>query len=99
MESFNTFAREQIEDMPLSVFLPHEGSVFDFYLNLKTYKFEPWSERKNRSAKNSSYIPTPELSRVAYVAELYLSYGYNVMLMGERGSGKTSFVEVFLHSH
>lgn len=86
---------EQINDMPVSVSFPDEGSVFDYYLDLQTYRFEPWSGRKGRLApKSSGYIPTPELTRVAYVAELYLSYGYNVLLLGDRGSGKTSFVEV-----
>lgn len=86
---------EQISEMPLSVSFPEDGCVFDYYLDLQTYRFDPWSKRKGRlMPRHSNYIPTPELSRVAYVAELYLSYGYNVMLVGERGSGKTSFTEV-----
>ena len=85
----------QINDLPMSVSFPEEGSVFDYYLDLQTYKFELWSNRKGRLAPRSNgYIPTPELSRLAYVAEVYLSYGQNVLLLGNRGSGKTSLVEV-----
>ena len=95
MESFNEFAMEQINDLPISVSFPADGSVFDYYLDLQTYRFEPWSKRKSRQApKHSGYVTTPELNRVAYIAEVYLSYGYNVLLLGERGSGKTSFIEV-----
>ena len=79
----------------MSVSFPEEGSVFDFYLDLQTYRFEHWSKRKSRLApKSNGYIPTSELSRVAYIAEVYLSYGHNVLLLGDRGSGKTSFIEV-----
>ena len=95
VDSFNEFAQEQINDMPVSVSFPDEGSVFDYYLDLQSYKFEPWSKRKGRLApKRTGYIPTPELTRAAYITEVYLSYGYNVLLLGERGCGKTSFIEV-----
>ena len=95
MESFNEFALEQINELPMFVNFPDDGCVFDYYLDLQTYRFEPWSKRKGRMSTNhSGYIPTPELNRIAYVVEVYLSYGYNVMLLGEKGSGKTSFIEV-----
>ena len=86
---------EQIKDMPISVGFPDEGCVFDYYLDLQTYQFEPWSKRKGRlSVRHTGYVPTPELSCVAYIAEVYLSYGYNIVLLGESGSGKTSFTQV-----
>lgn len=79
----------------MSVSFPDEGSVFDYYLDLRTYRFEPWSKRKGRlSPKANGYIPTTELSRVAYIVEVYLSHGLNVILLGEKGSGKTSLIEV-----
>ena len=33
------------------------------------------------------------MERYAYIIDLYLSYGLNVMIIGEEGTGKTSFVE------
>ena len=95
MTTFSEFAMEQINDMPISVGFPDEGCVFDYYLDFQTYRFEPWSKRKGRlSVRHSGYVPTPELTCVAYIAEVYLSYGYNIVLLGESGSGKTSFTEV-----
>ena len=38
--------------------------------------------------------PPSQLERYAYILDLYMSYGLNVMLVGEQGTGKTSFVEV-----
>lgn len=38
--------------------------------------------------------PSSQLERYAYILDLYMSYGLNVMLVGEQGTGKTSFVEV-----
>ena len=97
LESFNEFAHQQINDLPMSISFPEEGSVFDYYLDLQTYRFEHWSKRKSRlTPKSNGYIPTSELSRVAYIAEVYLSYGHNVLLLGDRGSGKTSFIEVHI---
>ena len=96
LDSFNKFSQKQINDLPMSVCFPEEGSVFEYYLDLQTYKFEHWSKRKSRLVpKSNGYIPTPELSRVAYIAELYLSYGHNVLLLGEKGSGKTSIIQVW----
>ena len=93
--SFDEFAREQIGDMPFSVPLPEEGSVFDYYLDLKTYQFLLWSTRKTKeNKKTSGFVATTELTKLSYIVDLYLSYNYNVMLVGEQGTGKTAFVEV-----
>lgn len=98
--SFEEFAREQIRDMPFSVSLPDEGSVFDYYLDLKTYQFLPWSTRKTKDDKKiSGFVATSELTRLSYVVDLYLSYNHNVMLVGEQGTGKTAFVEVYIMFH
>jgi len=41
-----------------------------------------------------THAPPSQLERYAYILDLYMSYGLNVMLVGEQGTGKTSFVEV-----
>lgn len=38
------------------------------------------------------------MERFAYIVDLYLSYGFDVMLVGQAGTGKTSFVENLIHS-
>ena len=51
--------------LPYMVSLPEEGSVFDYYLNLKQYQFVPWNERGGDTAtrvmKSSGYVPLPEV--------------------------------------
>jgi hypothetical protein len=39
-----------------------------------------------------------QIERFAYIVDLYLSYGLDVMIVGQRGTGKTSFVENLIHS-
>ena len=63
--SFSEFAREQIMQLPYMVSLPEEGSVFDYYLNLKQYQFIPWSQRggdtNTRTMRSSGYVSLPEV--------------------------------------
>ena len=40
-----------------------------------------------------------QIERFAYIVDLYLSYGLDVMIVGQRGTGKTSFVENLIQSH
>ncbi len=40
------------------------------------------------------HISPSQLERFAYVADLYLSFGLNVMIVGSQGTGKSSFVQV-----
>ena len=39
-----------------------------------------------------------QLDRFAYLADLYISYGFDVIMTGERGTGRTSFVNNLLKS-
>jgi hypothetical protein len=51
--------------LPYAVSLPEEGSVFDYFLDLKQYHFIPWAERKADSGKKGSsdggYVALPEV--------------------------------------
>ena len=38
------------------------------------------------------------MERFAYIVDLYLSYGLDVMIVGQEGTGKTSFVENLIQS-
>ena len=65
--AFSDFARDQIMQLPFLVPLPEEGSVFDYYLNLKQYQFILWSQRGGgsggKSIRSSGYITLPEVIR------------------------------------
>ncbi len=39
-----------------------------------------------------------QLDRYTYIIDLYLSYGFNVMIIGDKGSGKSSLVENLLQT-
>ncbi len=58
--------------LPFMVPLPEEGSVFDYFLNLKQYQFTPWSQRAGtepgggggggaKGVRSSGYVPLPEV--------------------------------------
>lgn len=50
--------------LPFMVPLPEEGSVFDYFLNLKQYQFVPWSRRgetASRTLRSSGYVALPEV--------------------------------------
>lgn len=57
--------------LPFMVPLPEEGSVFDYFLNLKQYQFIPWSQRAGtepghghtKGMKSSGYVPLPEVEK------------------------------------
>lgn len=70
LDSFSEFARDQVMQLSFTVPLPEEGSVFDYYLNLKQYQFIPWSQRAgtdpsgrggSKAARSSGYVPLPEV--------------------------------------
>ena len=119
---FSDKLRELAADLPIGGnFLPTTGLVFDYFLDLKSYRFLPWIERKrtasSSSTSNNAYIHIPEvcferyhytklvivmifllsfqqLERLSYITDLYLSYGCHILLVGEEGCGKTSFLNV-----
>lgn len=41
--------------------IPEGKSVFDYYLDLKSYTFLPWSERKKDSSSSSKYVSLSEV--------------------------------------
>ena len=44
------------------------------------------------------FFTSLQVERFAYIVDLYLSYGLDVMIVGQRGTGKTSFVENLIQS-
>ena len=45
-----------------------------------------------------SFTFSLQIERFAYIADLYLSYGLDVMIVGQQGTGKTSFVQNLIQS-
>ncbi|CAF3056070.1 unnamed protein product [Rotaria socialis] len=79
-------------------------TVFDYYIDPETKKFELWSKKVPKFELDpviplqSALVPTPETVRIRYWMDLLMERGYPVMLVGGAGSGKTVIVNDKLES-
>ena len=65
IEHFSGFIRELISQHAVGVSIPLEGTVFDYWLDMQTYNFKPWQERRGRKnpiTVKGSYVVLPEVS-------------------------------------
>ncbi|KAJ7405899.1 dynein axonemal heavy chain 9 [Willisornis vidua] len=81
-----------------TVKFPSQGTVFDFYIDPETKKFEPWSklipqfEFDPEVPLQACLVPTPETVRVRYLLDRLLARRCPVMLVGTAGTGKSVLV-------
>ncbi|NWT02283.1 DYH9 protein, partial [Mionectes macconnelli] len=77
---------------------PSQGTVFDFYIDPETKKFEPWSklipqfEFDPEIPLQACLVPTPETVRVRYLLDRLMERRRPVMLVGSAGTGKSVLV-------
>ncbi|NXS46386.1 DYH9 protein, partial [Balaeniceps rex] len=77
---------------------PSQGTVFDFYIDPETKKFEPWSklipqfEFDPEMPLQACLVPTTETVRVRYFMDRLLERQRPVMLVGNAGMGKSVLV-------
>ncbi|XP_008947613.1 PREDICTED: dynein heavy chain 9, axonemal-like, partial [Merops nubicus] len=77
---------------------PSQGTVFDFYIDPETKKFEPWSklippfEFDAEMPLQACLVPTAETVRVRYFMDRLLERRRPVMLVGNGGTGKSVLV-------
>jgi dynein heavy chain, axonemal len=83
-----------------SVKFPGKGTVFDFYVNVKTAKFAPWSELvvdaefdSDNMLMGSLSISTPETASLRYFLDVMTSLRSPIMFVGGAGVGKTQLVK------
>ncbi|XP_010006532.1 PREDICTED: LOW QUALITY PROTEIN: dynein heavy chain 9, axonemal [Chaetura pelagica] len=87
-----------------TVKFPSQGTVFDFYIDPETKKFEPWSklipqfEFDPEVPLQACLVPTPETARVRYFLDRLLQHQRPVMLVGTAGTGKSVLVSNKLSS-
>ncbi|CAH6779586.1 Dnah11 [Phodopus roborovskii] len=87
-----------------SVKFPSQGTIFDYYLDHKTKKFLPWTDKVPpftmdvNAPLKTVLVHTPETTRLRYFAELLLERGKPLMLVGNAGVGKTVFLSDTLAS-
>ncbi|XP_023100299.2 dynein axonemal heavy chain 9 isoform X1 [Felis catus] len=87
-----------------TVKFPSQGTVFDYYIDPETKKFEPWSklipqfEFDPEMPLQACLVPTGETVRVCYFLERLLERRRPVMLVGTAGVGKSVLVGTKLAS-
>uniref|UniRef100_A0A8C5P182 Dynein, axonemal, heavy chain 9 n=1 Tax=Jaculus jaculus TaxID=51337 RepID=A0A8C5P182_JACJA len=87
-----------------TVKFPSQGTVFDFYIDPETKKFEPWAklipqfEFDPEMPLQACLVHTSETIRVCYFLERLMERRRPVMLVGSAGSGKSVLVGAKLSS-
>uniref|UniRef100_A0A8C0IKH9 Dynein axonemal heavy chain 11 n=1 Tax=Chelonoidis abingdonii TaxID=106734 RepID=A0A8C0IKH9_CHEAB len=91
------FSRWWLKEMR-AVKFPSQGTIFDYYLDPKTRKFLPWTDKVPKFDMDPEIplqavlVHTSETTRLRYFTDLLLERGKPVMLAGNAGVGKTVFV-------
>ncbi|CAG9581720.1 unnamed protein product [Danaus chrysippus] len=84
-------------NLKLSSF-PAGGTVFDYYIDLETKQFTPWTEKITKFELDSDIplqavlVPTAETIRIRFFLDLLMKNKHPVMLVGSAGCGKTVLV-------
>ncbi|KAK7886266.1 hypothetical protein WMY93_025887 [Mugilogobius chulae] len=87
-----------------SVKLPPQGTVFDYYLDLRTRRFFPWSdivpafEMETGTPLQAVLVHTAETVCLQYFMDLLLDRRQPLMLVGNAGVGKSALVRNKLDS-
>ncbi|XP_071672368.1 dynein axonemal heavy chain 17 isoform X2 [Patagioenas fasciata] len=74
---------------------PAQGTIFDYYIDPKTRKFMPWTEKVPKfeldpeAPLQASMVHTAETTRVRYFMDLLMEQRRPVMLVGNAGTGKS----------
>lgn len=82
-----------------SVKIPGKGSVYDYFVNAKTQKFQPWAELVTDIDYDSSqpmstvFVPTAETSSLRFFLDLMVDLRKPIMFVGGAGVGKTQLVK------
>ncbi|XP_035709844.1 dynein beta chain, ciliary [Folsomia candida] len=77
---------------------PAGGTVFDFYIDMETKKFLPWTDLVPRFELDpelplqAALVHTAETTRVKYFLDMLMARGHPVMLVGGAGTGKTVII-------
>ncbi|CAF0885207.1 unnamed protein product, partial [Didymodactylos carnosus] len=81
-----------------SIKFPIQGTVFDYYIESETKKFEPWTKLVPKFRLDpeiplqSALVPTAETTRLRYFMDLLMEKGWPIMLVGTAGCGKTVLI-------
>ena len=83
---------------------PFEGEVFDYFCDYTKKEFKSWTEiiTEFKYNPNQPYfnilVPTNDTVKFKYILEKLIDGGFNVMLSGETGTGKSVIINEYLYS-
>ncbi|XP_076453714.1 LOW QUALITY PROTEIN: dynein beta chain, ciliary-like [Babylonia areolata] len=78
---------------------PTAGTIFDYYIDPETHKFEPWTKKVEKFEFDpdlplqAALVHTSETTRVRYFLDMLIEKRRPVMLVGNAGSGKTVLMQ------
>lgn len=87
-----------------TVKFPSQGTVFDYYIDKETHKFELWTKRVEKFELDpeiplqAALVHTSETTRIRFFLDMLVSRGRPVMLVGNAGTGKTVLMQDKLNS-
>eukprot|EP00877_Chromochloris_zofingiensis_P015255 jgi/Chrzof1/9984/Cz04g22250.t1 len=82
-----------------TVKLPGKGTVYDYFVNAKTAKFQPWAELVSDVEYDSAtpmstvFVPTAETSSLRFFLDMMVDLHKPIMFVGGAGVGKTQLVK------
>ena len=97
---FNRFMKSRITEMDYE--FPDEGTIYDYGIDPTTHTFEPWIDRVTKFEYNpeksffSILVPTPDTVRYKFLLDTLLGQGYNVLISGDTGVGKSVITSDYL---
>ena len=79
-----------------------DGDVYEFGIDRELHKLEPWSEQvpqfhyDNQQSFFEILVPTSDTVKYKFVLNTLMNAGYNVLITGETGVGKSVITKDFL---
>ncbi|WAR03796.1 DYHC-like protein [Mya arenaria] len=83
---------------------PAQGTLFDYYIDNETHKFEPWTRMVQKfeldpdQPLQAALVHTSETTRVKWFLDMLVDKKHPVMLVGNAGTGKTVLMNDKLRS-
>lgn len=81
---------------------PFEGEIYDYFIDFEKKEFKNWNEIIPDFTFNSAtpffniLVPTADTVKFGFLIDKLLSGGFNVLLTGETGVGKSIVVNEYL---
>ncbi|KAE8628383.1 hypothetical protein XENTR_v10007496 [Xenopus tropicalis] len=90
---FDAFLREKLQDLLLSTDIPSGTSLFDILPGPDGGSFRSSHEMCPRGLSLGGFVALPQFESPRFVVRSLMSSGQSVLLVGEPGSGKTTFAQ------